>query len=71
MYLPIPPQPDCVSAWRAAVAAVDAQPGDSAYNVLIDITDPLGCTGGNDPRVAIVDDCPSSKHLAQREWRYN
>ena len=41
MSLPIPLQPDCASAWRAAVAAVDLQPGDSAYNVLIDIADPL------------------------------
>jgi hypothetical protein len=54
MSLPIKPQPDCASAWRAAVAAVDLQPGDSAYNVLIDIADPLAGAGIGDSRVAVV-----------------
>lgn len=55
MYLPIPPQPDCASAWRAAVAAVDGQQGDSAYNVVIDIVDPISGANLADPRVAVVD----------------
>lgn len=55
MSLPIKPQPDCASAWRAAVAAVDQLPGDSAYNVLIDIVDPLAGAGIGDSRVAVVD----------------
>lgn len=55
MSLPILPQPDCASAWRAAVAAVDLQPGDSAYNVLIDIANPLAGTSITDPRVAVVE----------------
>ena len=41
MYLPIPSQPDCVSAWREAVRHVDMQSGHHAYNVIIDVTDPL------------------------------
>ena len=55
MYLPIPPQPDCASAWRAAVAAVDAQQGDSAYNVVVDIADPVVGANLADPRVAVVE----------------
>lgn len=55
MYLAIPPQPDCASAWRAAVKAVDLRPGDSAYNVVIDIADPIAGTDPTDPRVAVVD----------------
>lgn len=55
MYLPIPSQPDCVSAWREAVRAVDAAPGREAYNVVIDIADPLSGTSPDDPRVAVVD----------------
>jgi hypothetical protein len=54
MYLPIPSQPDCARAWREAVRAVDAAPGREAYNVVIDIADPLAGTGPDDPRVAIV-----------------
>ena len=56
MYLPIPPQPDCVSAWREAVRSVDGQPGHSAYNVIIDVADPIANATGQDPRIAVVDD---------------
>jgi hypothetical protein len=56
MYLPIPPQPDCASAWREAVRAVDAQPGHAAYNVIIDVADPTVNATRQDPRVAVVDD---------------
>jgi hypothetical protein len=42
MYLPVPPQRDCASAWREAVRAVDAQTGHSAYNVIIDIANTAG-----------------------------
>ena len=55
MYLPIPPQPDCVSAWRAAVQAVDDRPGHEAQNVIIDVADPLVRSTLADPAVAIVD----------------
>jgi hypothetical protein len=64
MYLPIPSQPDCASAWREAVRAVDDRPGHSAYNVVIDIADPIVHATLADARVAIVDeflsDCEKS-----------
>lgn len=64
MYLPIPPQPDCASAWREAVRVVDGQPGHSAYNVIIDIADPTANAALSNPGVAVVDeflaDCEKS-----------
>jgi hypothetical protein len=56
MYLPVPPQRDCASAWREAVRAVDAQPGHSAYNVIIDIANPTVDVTRQNPRIAVVDD---------------
>lgn len=56
MYLPIPTQPDCASAWREAVRTVDAQPGHSGYNVIIDVAHPTLHTTRQDPRIAVVDD---------------
>jgi hypothetical protein len=40
MYLPIPPQPSNARAWVAASSAVQAAGGE-AYNVIIDIENPL------------------------------
>ena len=40
MYLPIPPQPDCASAWLEAIKQVNNQPGHEAHNVVIDVADP-------------------------------
>lgn len=54
MYLPIPPQADCVTAWRQAVREVDARPGHEAYNVVIDVADPLANSSLRDERVATV-----------------
>ena len=56
MYLSIPTQRDCASAWREAVRAVDSQPGHTAYNVIIDVIDPTANTTRQDARVAVVDD---------------
>ena len=56
MYLPIPPQPDCASAWREAVRAVDAESGHSAYNVIIDIVDPVVGATLQSPGISVVDD---------------
>lgn len=56
MYLPVPSQPDCAGAWREAVRAVDARPGHSAYNVIIDVTDPIANATLADARVAVVDE---------------
>jgi hypothetical protein len=56
MYRPVPPQPDCASAWREAVRVVDAQPHHEAYNVIIDVADPTANANRQDARVAVVDD---------------
>lgn len=56
MYLPVPPRPNCPSAWLAAVELVNRQSGRSAYNVIIDIADPVARNTRADPTVAIVDD---------------
>jgi len=64
MYLPIPSQPDCASAWREAVRAVDGRQSHSAYNVIIDIVDPIAHATLSDARVAVVEaflsDCDKS-----------
>lgn len=56
MYLPVPPQPDCYSAWREAVRHVDAETGHHAYNVIVDIENPLARAGLADPAVRGVDE---------------
>ena len=56
MYLAIPQQPDCARAWREAVRAVNAQHGHSAYNVIIDVSNPTANTTRQDLRIAVVDD---------------
>jgi hypothetical protein len=56
MYLPIPSQLDCASAWREAVRAVEGQPGHSAYNVIIDVADPIASATLADARIAVVND---------------
>ena len=56
MYLPILPQPDCVSAWFEAVKQVDALPGHEAYNVVIDIASPTAGTSMTHPVVSQVNE---------------
>jgi hypothetical protein len=55
MYLPVPPQPDCASAWLAAARLVDAQPRHEAYNVVIDVERPTAATSRANPIVAEVE----------------
>lgn len=55
MYLPVPSQPDCVSAWREAVRLVDGAAGHQAHNVIIDVADPSARATLSDPVVAEVD----------------
>lgn len=56
MYLPIPPQPDCASAWLEASLAVKGKSGNEAHNVIIGIEDPIaGATLAN-PIVAKVNE---------------
>lgn len=56
MYLPVPSQPDCVTAWREAVRLVDAQPKHEAYNVIVDVANPIARSTLDDPVVATVSD---------------
>jgi thymidylate synthase len=56
MYLPVPPQPDCSTAWLAAVKLVDAHAGHEAHNVIIDIANPVAETTRQNPVVKTVDD---------------
>jgi hypothetical protein len=49
-------QPDCTSAWREAVRAVDGRSGRATHNVIIDIADPIAHAILADPRVAVVDE---------------
>jgi hypothetical protein len=56
MYIPIPTRPDCASAWREAVHVVDSQSRHAAYNVIIDVADPVANSTRRDPRIAAVDD---------------
>ncbi len=54
MYLPVPSQPDCLSAWREAVRVVDAAKGHEAHNVIIDVAEPTVRATMADPAVAAV-----------------
>lgn len=56
MYLAIPPQPDCASAWLEAVRRVDACSGHEAHNVVIDVQDPIANTTPQNPIVKNVDE---------------
>jgi len=56
MYLPIQPQPDCVSAWHEAVRAVDARPGHAGYNVIVDVAAPTANATLQNPRFSVVDE---------------
>lgn len=67
MYHPIPPQPDCVTAWREAVRLVDGQSHHEAHNVVIDVLDPLGRSTLADPVVAEVDAFLQSKGVKALE----
>lgn len=54
MYLAVPSQPDCVTAWREAVRLVDKKPKHEAYNVIIDIENPTARSTLDDPVVEAV-----------------
>lgn len=55
MYTPIAPQPTNAQAWLAAAAAVQ-DAGGEAYNVIIDIADPLGISQADHSILSTVDD---------------
>ena len=54
MYLPVPLQPDCSSAWLEAARRVDTQPGHHAYNVIVDVANPVANTDPSNSVVAKV-----------------
>lgn len=56
MYLPIPSQPDCVSAWLEATKTVDKQSGHEAHNVILDVADPTARARLADPSVTVVNE---------------
>ena len=55
MYLAIPTQPDCATAWLAAVKAVDAHDHHEAANVIVDVANPTLGGDLSHPVVAKVD----------------
>jgi thymidylate synthase len=55
MYMPIPTQPSNAKAWVAAAAAVQAAGGE-AYNVIIDIADPIAEDTVDEEIIKAVDD---------------
>lgn len=54
MYTPIPPQPTNAQAWLAAATAVQ-EAGGEAYNVVIDIADPIAVAGSDEAILNTVD----------------
>jgi hypothetical protein len=62
MYTPIPPQPTNARAWLAAASAVQDSGGE-AYNVVIDIADPLAVTGPDETILTAVDQFLREHHV--------
>lgn len=62
MYLPVPPQPDCATAWREALRAV-IDHGMEAHNVILDVADPIAGATLADPVVRRVDEFLRSKDV--------
>lgn len=56
MYLPIPPQPDCASAWLEATRTVNPRQGHEASNVIIDVANPTAGSSLSHPVVARVNE---------------
>jgi hypothetical protein len=62
VYLPVPPQPDCATAWLEAVKWVngqhghDGQPAHQAMNVIIDVAEPTAAATLAHPVVAEVNE---------------
>jgi hypothetical protein len=57
VHLSIPTQPDCATAWLEAVRQVEAlKQGHEAYNVLIDVVDPIANTTLANPIVRRVNE---------------
>lgn len=55
MYLPIQTQRTCVQAWLAATTTVHNEHGHEAYNVIVDIENPIERTDGDEQIIELVD----------------
>jgi len=55
MYLPIQTQQTCAQAWLVVVTAVHKMNGNEAYNVIIDIENPLERMDGDEQVIELVD----------------
>lgn len=62
MYTPIPSQPTNAQAWLATAAAVQ-DAGGEAYNVVIDIADPLAVAGPDEAILGEVDQFLRAHHV--------
>jgi thymidylate synthase len=62
MYTPIPAQPTNAQAWLAAASAVQ-DAGGEAYNVVIDIADPVAVTGPDTAILTFVDQFLREHHV--------
>jgi thymidylate synthase len=56
MYVPIPPQATCTQAWLKAAMVINNESGREAYNVIVDIDEPLTYTSTDMHIVELVDD---------------
>jgi thymidylate synthase len=55
MYFPIKPQPNCATAWLAAVKGVDGCDGHEAHNVIIGVADPINHSESDEKVISEVD----------------
>ena len=62
MYTAITPQPTNAQAWLAAAAAVQ-DAGGEAYNVVIDIADPIAVAGPDEAILTEVDQFLRTHHV--------
>jgi hypothetical protein len=56
VYLPVPQQSDCATAWLAAVKLANGQSGHQAMNVIIDVANPTAASTLGHPIVAKVNE---------------
>lgn len=56
MYLAIPPQRTNATAWLSSVLRVNAAPGHEAFNVVIDIADPISEIASDEKIISLVNE---------------
>jgi thymidylate synthase len=55
MYIGVPSQPSCATAWLAATQMVDAVSGREAHNVIVDVDNPTGASPVDEKIIFEVD----------------